>query len=94
MAAAIDSARPVVRITGAITATGGSWNASIVAEYVTWGHTTLKAHGIGSSIAEMTSAGDFPRIALGIGIMCIFVMGLNHFLWRRLYRMSQESMHF
>ncbi len=81
-------------VTGAITATGGSWNASIVAEYVTWGHTTLKAHGIGSYIAEMTSAGDFPRIALGIGIMCIFVMGLNHFLWRRLYRMSQESMHF
>jgi NitT/TauT family transport system permease protein len=81
-------------VTGAITATGGSWNASIVAEYVTWGSTTLKAHGIGSYIAEMTAVGDFPRIALGIGVMCVFVMGLNRFLWRRLYRMSQQRLHF
>lgn len=81
-------------VTGAITATGGSWNASIVAEYVTWGHTTLQAHGIGSYIAEMTAIGDFPRIALGIGIMCIFVMGFNHFVWRRLYLMAENRLHF
>lgn len=81
-------------VTGAITATGGSWNASIVAEYVTWGRTTLKAHGIGSYIAEMTAIGDFPRIALGIGIMCIFVMGFNHFIWRRLYRIAENRLHF
>jgi NitT/TauT family transport system permease protein len=81
-------------VTGAITASGGSWNASIVAEYVTWGDTTLEAHGIGSYIAEMTAKGDFPRIALGIAVMCIFVMGFNHFLWRRLYRMSEERLHF
>jgi NitT/TauT family transport system permease protein len=81
-------------VTGAITATGGSWNASIVAEYVTWGDTTLKAHGIGSYIAEMTAIGDFPRIALGIGVMCVFVMGLNHFVWRRLYRMAENRLHF
>ena len=81
-------------VTGAITATGGSWNASIVAEYVTWGHTTLQAHGIGSYIAEMTAIGDFPRIALGIGIMCMFVMGFNHFIWRRLYRMAENRLHF
>ncbi len=81
-------------VTGAITASGGSWNASIVAEYVTWGDTTLKAHGIGSYIAEMTAAGDFPRIALGIGIMCVFVMGFNHVVWRRLYRMAEDRLHF
>ncbi len=81
-------------VTGAITATGGAWNASIVAEYVTWGHTTLKAHGIGSYIAEMTAIGDFPRIALGIGIMCMFVMGFNHFVWRRLYHMAENRLHF
>jgi len=81
-------------VTGAITATGGSWNASIVAEYVSWGDTTLKAHGIGSYIAEMTAIGDFPRIALGIGVMCVFVMGLNHFVWRRLYRMAESRLHF
>ena len=81
-------------VTGAITASGGSWNASIVAEYVTWGDTTLRAHGIGSYIAEMTAKGDFPRIALGIGVMCVFVMGLNHFVWRRLYRMAESRLHF
>lgn len=81
-------------VTGAITATGGSWNASIVAEYVSWGDTTLKAHGLGSYIAEMTAIGDFPRIALGIGVMCIFVMGFNHFVWRRLYQMAENRLHF
>jgi NitT/TauT family transport system permease protein len=81
-------------VTGAITATGGSWNASIVAEYVSWGDTTVEAHGLGSYIQEMTTAGDFPRIALGIGIMCIFVMGFNHFVWRRLYRMAESRLHF
>jgi NitT/TauT family transport system permease protein len=81
-------------VTGAITASGGSWNASIVAEYVTWGDTTLEAHGLGSYIAEMTAKGDFPRIALGIAVMCVFVMGFNHFLWRRLYRMTEERLHF
>ena len=81
-------------VTGAITATGGSWNAAIVAEYVSWGDTTLKAHGIGSYIAEMTAVGDFPRIALGIGVMCVFVMGFNHFVWRRLYRIAENRLHF
>src|SRR5450830_1234810 len=81
-------------VAGDITATGGSWNASIGAEYVTWGHTTLHSHGIGSYIAEMTAIGDFPRIALGIGIMCMFVMGFNHFIWRRLYRMAENRLHF
>lgn len=81
-------------VTGAITASGGAWNASIVAEYVSWGHTTLKAHGLGSYIAEMTTRGDFPRIALGIGMMSIFVMAFNHFVWRRLYRLSENRLHF
>ena len=81
-------------VTGAITASGGSWNASIVAEYVQWGDTTLKAHGLGSYIKQMTDAGDFPRLALGIGVMCIFVMTMNHTLWRRLYRLAESRMHF
>ncbi len=81
-------------VTGAITASGGSWNASIVAEYVSWGDTNLQAQGLGSYIQQMTTAGDFPRIALGIGVMCIFVMALNHWVWRRLYRIAEERMHF
>jgi len=81
-------------VTGAITASGGSWNASIVAEYVTWGDTKLQAEGLGSYIQQMTTAGDFPRIALGIGVMCVFVMAMNHWVWRRLYRIAEERMHF
>lgn len=77
-------------ITGAITASGGSWNASIVAEYVTWGKTTLIADGLGSYIKQMTDAGDFHRIALGIGVMCVFVMLLNRFFWRKLYTLAED----
>jgi NitT/TauT family transport system permease protein len=77
-------------VTGAITASGGSWNASIVAEYVTWGKTTLVADGLGSYIKQMTDAGDFPRIVLGIAVMCIFVMILNRFFWRKLYSLAED----
>ena len=56
-------------LTGAITASGGSWNASIVAELASWGDTRLKAQGLGSYIAEATAAGNFHRIALGIATM-------------------------
>lgn len=81
-------------VTGAITASGGSWNASIVAEYVSWGDTSLQAQGLGSYIARMTATGDFPRIALGIGVMCVFVMSLNHFVWRKLYALAQDRVPF
>ena len=47
-------------VTGAITASGGSWNASIVAEVASWGDSTLQAHGLGAYIAQATEAGDFP----------------------------------
>jgi len=72
-------------VTGAITASGGSWNAAIVAELATWGKTRLEAHGLGSYIAEATAAGDFHRIVLGIATMSIFVVVINRVLWRPLY---------
>ena len=77
-------------LTGLVTAAGGSWNASIVSEYVTWGDRTLVATGLGSYIAEMTAKGDFPRIALGIAVMSLFVVGFNRLLWNRLYDIAQE----
>ncbi|MGN8088768.1 ABC transporter permease [Ralstonia sp. 22086] len=77
-------------LTGLVTAAGGSWNASIVSEYVSWGDRTLVATGLGSYIAEMTSKGDFPRIALGIAVMSLFVVGFNRLLWNRLYDIAQE----
>jgi len=72
-------------ITGALTATGGSWNASIVAEVVSWGTTTLEARGLGAFIASATTAGDFHQVVLGVGVMSIYVIMLNRLLWRRLY---------
>src|SRR6266702_3799948 len=64
-------------ITGAITAAGGAWNASIVAEVVSWGNTTLVATGLGAYISEYTTHGNFSYIALGIGMMCVLVLIFN-----------------
>src|SRR5438477_98209 len=79
-------------VTGAVTAAGGSWNASIVAEVVQWGDTTLHATGIGAYIAEYTAAGDPARIALGIGVLCLYVIAFNRLLWHRLYELSIERL--
>ena len=81
-------------ITGAITAAGGAWNASIVAEWVSWGDTTLKATGLGEYIQASTIAGDFPKIALGTAMMCIYVLIFNHLIWRPLYRLAEERFNF
>jgi NitT/TauT family transport system permease protein len=80
-------------VTGGITAAGGAWNASIVAEIVHWGKQTLVAQGLGAYIAQATGAGDWPRIALGVGVMSLFVVGLNSLFWRRLYRLAEEKYH-
>ena len=79
-------------ITGAVTASGGSWNASIVAEVVKWGDNTLVATGIGAYIAQETQKGDFPRIALGITVLCLYVLLFNRLLWRRLYNLAEERL--
>jgi NitT/TauT family transport system permease protein len=76
-------------VTGAITAAGGAWNASIVAEVVSWGPDTLRASGLGTYIAEATATGDFPRTFLGIAVMALFVVGLNRLFWRRLYDLAE-----
>ena len=76
-------------ITGLITASGGTWNASIVAEVVSWGSTTITATGLGSYIAQWTEKGDYPHIVLGIAVMSLYVVFFNRFFWRRLYNMSQ-----
>jgi NitT/TauT family transport system permease protein len=80
-------------ITGGVTASGGAWNASIIAEIVSWGQTTLTATGLGSYIAAATAAGDWARITLGIGMMSLFVVGLNRLLWRRLYQLAETKYH-
>lgn len=80
-------------VTGGVTASGGAWNASIVSEIVSWGQTTLTANGLGAYIADATSAGDWARITLGIGMMSLFVVGLNRVFWRRLYHLAETRYH-
>jgi NitT/TauT family transport system permease protein len=75
-------------VTGALTASGGSWNASIVAEVASWGDTKLEAAGLGAFIAKATDAGDYPRVALGITVMSIFVVAINRLVWRPLYQLA------
>lgn len=79
-------------ITGALTASGGSWNASIVAEAVTWGHRHLQAHGLGAYIAKATADGNVPQVALGIGVMSLFVLGFNRLVWRPLYAFGERRL--
>ena len=78
-------------ITGAITAAGGAWNTSIIAEAVSWGNTHLQATGLGAYIASISQQGDFPRLALAIMVMSLYVLAFNHGLWRPLYRLAEES---
>jgi len=79
-------------VTGAVTAAGGSWNASIVSEVVQWGDTTLTATGIGAYIARTTAEGDSARIALGIAVLCLYVLAFNRLLWHRLYDLAAERL--
>ncbi len=77
-------------ITGAITAVGGAWNASILAEVVSWGNHQLVADGLGAYITEQTTKGDFLHISLGIAMMCLLVLIFNRIVWRPLYVLSRE----
>ncbi|MCI4678095.1 ABC transporter permease subunit [Rhodoblastus acidophilus] len=79
-------------ITGAITASGGSWNAAIVAEVASWGDKKLTAVGLGSYIANATDAGDFHRVVLGIAVMSIFVTLFNRLFWRPLYAFAESRL--
>jgi NitT/TauT family transport system permease protein len=77
-------------VTGACTAAGGAWNASIVAELATWGHTTLRADGLGAYIADVTRSGETPLIIASIAVMSLFVVLMNKFIWRRLYGFAER----
>lgn len=80
-------------VTGGLAASGGAWNASIVAEWVRWGPRTLEAQGLGSYIAQMTEQGDYPRVALGLSVMAVVVLGVNQWIWRPLYRWALGRFH-
>jgi NitT/TauT family transport system permease protein len=79
-------------ITGAITASGGCWNAAIVAEVVSWGDTKLVAHGLGAYIAAATERGDMARVVLGVAVMSAFVLTFNRLLWHPLYSYARRRL--
>ena len=78
-------------VTGAITAAGGAWNATIVAEFVTYNRHVLAASGLGSYITEATTNNNYHQLLAGILVMCVYVTGLNALLWRRLYAIAETK---
>ena len=76
-------------VTGGITAAGGAWNASIVAEVVTYHHTTLTAYGLGAYIVKASNEGNKAKLICGVAVMSVYVVVVNRLLWRRLYRLSE-----
>jgi NitT/TauT family transport system permease protein len=72
-------------VTGAITASGGAWNAAIAAELVKWGTYKVRAHGLGAYLADASDAADFHRMILGTVTMSLFIVTINRSLWRPLY---------
>jgi NitT/TauT family transport system permease protein len=79
-------------VTGAITASGGSWNAAIVAEVASWGDTKLRAHGLGAYIARATDEGNFAHVVLGVAVMSLFVLAFNRAVWRPLYAFATRRL--
>ena len=77
-------------MTGIISAVGGAWNASIIAEYVEWGPHQLIATGLGSYIALQYRSGHFVQLTLGITMMCLFVLIINRVIWAPLYHWAQK----
>jgi NitT/TauT family transport system permease protein len=78
-------------VTGAITASGGAWNASVLAEIANWGNTQVEAHGLGAYITQATHDGNFHRVILGITMMSLFVVALNRVFWRPLYYYAERK---
>ena len=76
-------------VTGGITAAGGAWNASIVAEVVDYGKHHLTAYGLGNYIAQAAKVGNFPEVLIGVAVMSVYVVGLNRLVWRRLYHLAE-----
>ncbi len=81
-------------VTGMITASGGAWNASIVAEYVLVGGQTYQVLGIGAVIADSTARGDLALLFAATLALIIVVVAINRLLWRQLYVRAAERFRF
>jgi NitT/TauT family transport system permease protein len=77
-------------ITGSITASGGAWNASIVAEHVIFGGQSHDTVGVGAVIAQATNDADYPLLLAATLALVMTVVLLNRRFWRRLYRIAED----
>jgi NitT/TauT family transport system permease protein len=77
-------------VTGWVTAAGGAWNASIVAEYMTYNGQVLEAHGLGARITAAAEAARFPLLAASVLVMSALVVTFNRVVWKRLYLLSER----
>jgi NitT/TauT family transport system permease protein len=78
-------------VTGGITASGGAWNASIVAEYEQFGGQTLTTTGLGALISQATADGNYPLLLAATLSMVLTVVLINRLFWRPLYRLAEEK---
>jgi len=77
-------------ITGFVTASGGAWNASIIAEYFRFRGQTFTTAGLGAIISRATDAGNFPVLLAATIVISIMVVTINRLLWRRLYALASS----
>jgi NitT/TauT family transport system permease protein len=75
-------------VTGMLTASGGAWNASIVAEYFHFQGETLSVRGLGAAISRATDSGNLPVLLAATVMMSLIVVTVNRTLWQRLYRLA------
>src|SRR5277367_1875196 len=78
-------------ITGLVTASGGAWNASIIAEYFHLKDKTLHTLGLGAQISAASDAGNFPVLLLATIIMALMVVTINRLVWRPLYKLAETK---
>jgi NitT/TauT family transport system permease protein len=75
-------------VTGMLTASGGAWNASIVAEYFHFQGKTLSVRGLGAAISRATDSGNLPVLLTATMVMSVIVVTVNRTLWQKLYRLA------
>lgn len=78
-------------LTGLVTAAGGAWNASIIAEFVRFRGTVVTATGLGSLITTSTEAGNIPLLCASVGVMAMALVIINRTIWRRLFQLADHK---
>lgn len=78
-------------VTGLITASGGAWNATIVSEYVSFGGQIISTNGLGAVISSSSASGNFGLLLVSTAFMSLIVVGINRFVWKRLFILAKTK---